>query len=135
MNFGPRTDQEIGLLKHMKKNQDHVSYESVCSGLGIPSIYKYLLATSVKNEESAISNELGNDDDLTRAIIDIAGQKRRKWRNRKRGTSAICFYSGSRSRKPRTEDHGYRRPFSCRGNTATNNSLPEFPGLPQLLFR
>jgi len=75
VNFGPRTDQEIGLLKHMKKSQDHVSYESVCSGLGIPSIYKYLLTTSVKNEESAISNELGDDDDLTRAIIDIAGQK------------------------------------------------------------
>jgi glucokinase len=75
VNFGPRTDQEIGLLKHMKKSQDHVTYESVCSGLGIPSIYEYLLATSVTNKDSASSNELGDDDDLTRAIINMAGQK------------------------------------------------------------
>ena len=59
----------------MKKSQDHVTYESVCSGLGIPSIYEYLLATSVTNEDSASSNELGDDDDLTRAIINMAGQK------------------------------------------------------------
>ncbi len=75
VNFGPRTDQEIELLKHMKKSQDHVTYESVCSGLGIPSIYEYLLTTSVKNEDSVISNELGDDFDLTRAIIKKAGQK------------------------------------------------------------
>ncbi len=75
VNFGPRTDLEIGLLKHFKKSQDHVSYESVCSGLGIPSIYKYLLAKSVKTEDSAITNELADAEDLTRTLINMAGQK------------------------------------------------------------
>jgi glucokinase len=75
VNFGPRTDLEIGLLKHLKKSQDHVSYESVCSGLGIPSIYEYLLAKSVKNEDSAITKKLADAEDLTRALINMAGQK------------------------------------------------------------
>jgi len=75
VNFGPRTDLEIGLLKYMKKSQDHVTYESVCSGLGIPSIYEYLLTTSVKNEDPVSSNELGAAEDLTRAIINMAEQK------------------------------------------------------------
>jgi glucokinase len=75
VNFGPRTDLEIGLLNHMKKRQNHVTYESVCSGLGIHSIYEYLVTTSVKKEESSILNELGAAEDLTRAIINMAGQK------------------------------------------------------------
>ena len=75
VNFGPRTDLEIGLLKHLKKSQDHVSYESVCSGLGIPSIYEYLLAKSVKNEDSAITKKLAEAEDLTRTLINMAGQK------------------------------------------------------------
>ncbi len=75
VNFGPRTDLEIGLLNHMKKRQNHVTYESVCSGLGIQSIYEYLVTTSVKKEESSILNELGAAEDLTRAIINMAGQK------------------------------------------------------------
>jgi len=75
VNFGPRTDLEIGLLQHMKQSQDHVTYESVCSGLGIPSIYKYLLSKSEKNEGSAITNELADAEDLTRILINMAGQK------------------------------------------------------------
>ena len=75
VNFGPRTDLEIGLLKHMKQSQDHVTYESVCSGLGIPSIYKYLLARSGKNEDSASTNEVGQAEDLTHTLINMAGQK------------------------------------------------------------
>jgi len=75
VNFGPRTDLEIGLLMHLRKNQDYVTYESVCSGLGIPSIYEYLLSRAAENERTAISKELGKAEDLTRAIIDMAGQK------------------------------------------------------------
>ena len=75
VNFGPRTDLEISLLKHMKKRQDHVTYESICSGLGIPSIYEFLMTNNIEDEDSAISNELGAAEDLTRAIIDMAGQK------------------------------------------------------------
>jgi glucokinase len=75
VNFGPRTDLEIGLLKHMKKSQDHVTYESVCSGLGIPSIYKYLVSHYAKEEQGEISSELSDSEDLTRAIIEMAVQK------------------------------------------------------------
>jgi len=76
VNFGPRTDQETALLKHLKKKQDHVSYESVCSGLGIPAIFEYLVASSEENRSSSLSRELDNAEDLTRSIIDLAGQIR-----------------------------------------------------------
>ncbi len=76
VNFGPRTVQEIGLLKYLKSKQDHVSYESVCSGLGIPAIYEYLAASSEENLNTPVSKELETSVDLTRSIIDLAGQKR-----------------------------------------------------------
>ena len=74
VNFGPRTDLEIGLLRFMKKHQDHVTYESVCSGLGIPFIYEYLLTRSEEDRLSGISSEQSGGEDLTRAIINLAGQ-------------------------------------------------------------
>jgi glucokinase len=76
VNFGPRTVLEMELLKHLKNSQDHVSYESVCSGLGIPAIYEYLKAHSVQQKILQTSEELEAAEDLTHAIIETAGQKR-----------------------------------------------------------
>ena len=76
VNFGPRTEQEVELLMHLKKQQDHVSYESVCSGLGIPAIYKYLKAHSDQYKASRTTEKLEAAEDMTRAIIGLAGQKR-----------------------------------------------------------
>lgn len=41
-DFAPTDDVQIGLLRHMLQRYDHVSYEHVCSGIGIPQIYDYL---------------------------------------------------------------------------------------------
>jgi glucokinase len=76
VNFGPRSEQEIGLLRYLKRKKDHVSYESVCSGLGIPAIYEYLTASSEEDRNTPLSKELDTAEDLTRSIIDLAGQKR-----------------------------------------------------------
>jgi len=41
-DFAPTDRLQIGLLGHLLKRYDHVSYEKVCSGRGIPHIHEYL---------------------------------------------------------------------------------------------
>ena len=76
VNFGPRTVLEMELLKHLKNSQDHVSYESLCSGLGIPVIYEYLKTHMVQHKILQTSEELDAAEDLTHAIISMAGHKK-----------------------------------------------------------
>ena len=39
--FGPETDTEFELLTYMRGQLDHVSFERVCSGIGIPNLYAF----------------------------------------------------------------------------------------------
>jgi len=41
-DFAPTDERQIHLLEYMLKKFDHVSFEHVCSGVGIPNIYGYL---------------------------------------------------------------------------------------------
>src|SRR6266852_5766919 len=41
-DFAPTDERQIRLLEYMLKLFDHVSFEHVCSGIGIPNIYRYL---------------------------------------------------------------------------------------------
>ncbi len=41
-DFAPSDERQIRLLEYMLKLFDHVSFEHVCSGIGIPNIYRYL---------------------------------------------------------------------------------------------
>ena len=41
-DFAPSDDRQIRLLEYMRTKFDHVSFERVCSGIGIPNIYGYL---------------------------------------------------------------------------------------------
>jgi glucokinase len=41
-DFAPTDEQQIRLLRYMLGMFDHVSFEHVCSGIGIPNLYRYL---------------------------------------------------------------------------------------------
>jgi glucokinase len=41
-DFAPTDQRQIRLLEYMLKLFDHVSFEHVCSGIGIPHLYRYL---------------------------------------------------------------------------------------------
>ena len=41
-DFAPTSEREQGLLAFLRAARGHVSYEQVCSGKGIPNIYRYL---------------------------------------------------------------------------------------------
>jgi len=41
-DFAPRDDQETALRAHLARNHAHVSYERVCSGMGLVAIHDFL---------------------------------------------------------------------------------------------
>ena len=49
-SFAPTDEKQIGLLAFMLTHFDHVSYEKVCSGIGIPHIYEYLRSSGYAPE-------------------------------------------------------------------------------------
>ncbi|MDX1615149.1 MAG: glucokinase, partial [Candidatus Promineifilaceae bacterium] len=44
-DFAPATALELELLRYWQPRMGHVSYERVCSGLGIPKLYEFLRET------------------------------------------------------------------------------------------
>ena len=71
-DFAPTNEQEIGLLIYMRKKYDHVSYERVCSGIGIPNIYTYLRDSGFAEEPLWLSEKLSKSTDYTPIIVDAA---------------------------------------------------------------
>jgi glucokinase len=73
-DFAPNNDNEIELLRHLRSNYLHVSYERVLSGPGLHAIYDYV-RDSKKNEPTWLSEEIKAGDPA--AVIAEAGLKGR----------------------------------------------------------
>jgi glucokinase len=71
-DFAPTTPLEIGLLKYLWDRYEHVSYERVCSGLGIPNIYAYLRDSGYAPEPAWLAEKLAQADDPTPLIVNTA---------------------------------------------------------------
>ncbi len=72
-SFAPRTDQQIDLLKFLRKEFEHVSYERVLSGPGLVNIYRFLRETGKSEEPRWLADELKGTDPaaaITRAALD-----------------------------------------------------------------
>jgi glucokinase len=74
-DFAPTNEQEIGLLRYLLKQYDHVSYERVCSGKGIPNIYEYLRDSGFAEEPRWLSESLAEAADFTPVIVNAALDK------------------------------------------------------------
>lgn len=72
VEFGPTNDVEIQLLLFLLKRFQHVSYEHLCSGIGLPNIYEYLRDRSPDKEPARFSQQRNATNDLTPLIIDAA---------------------------------------------------------------
>jgi len=77
-DFGPTNPLEIGLLRHLQKKMEHVSYESVCSGHGLPDIYAYLKESAYAEEQAWFAEQLATADDPTPLIVNAALNAERK---------------------------------------------------------
>ena len=72
VDFAPNNDNEIELLRHLRSNYLHVSYERVLSGPGLHAIYDYV-RDSKKNEPTWLSEQIKAGDPA--AVIAAAGLK------------------------------------------------------------
>ncbi len=73
-DFAPADALQIGLLCYLQEIHGHVSWERVCSGMGIPNIYTYLKASGVAREPSWLAEELAQASDATPVIVSHALQ-------------------------------------------------------------
>jgi glucokinase len=73
-SFAPSNQLEIGLLNYLRerKGHGHVSFERVCSGLGIPNIYDYLKESGYAEESSWLADSLAAAADPTPVIMNSA---------------------------------------------------------------
>lgn len=71
-DFAPTNDLELGLLRYLWNRHEHVSYELVCSGRGIPNIYAYLRESGRAPEPDWLAEKLADVQDPTPIIVDSA---------------------------------------------------------------
>jgi glucokinase len=71
-DFAPMDATQVGLLQYLLQRSDHVSYEHVCSGIGIPNIYAYLKDSGALPESPARAARLARAADPTPVIAAAA---------------------------------------------------------------
>jgi glucokinase len=71
-DFAPSNTLQAGLLGYLQEIYGHVSWERVCSGMGIPNIYAYLKASDRAPEPDWLADELSSAADATPIIVNNA---------------------------------------------------------------
>ncbi|MFP4439149.1 MAG: glucokinase [Chloroflexaceae bacterium] len=71
-DFAPRNEWERRLLHYLEGRFDHVSYERVCSGMGLPNIYDYLKVSDFADEPDWLTAQLAEARDPTPVIVNAA---------------------------------------------------------------
>ena len=78
--FAPTSNRQIELLSYWLNKLGHVSYERLCSGIGIPNIYQYLNDSGKYDVPEWLHNQLAATQDRTPIIVETA----------KSGQALIC---------------------------------------------
>ncbi len=68
-SFAPIDDLQLDMLRYLLGKLDHVSFERVCSGIGIPNIYDYLRASGAGEEPAWLTEQLSVATDPTPVIV------------------------------------------------------------------
>jgi glucokinase len=76
-DFAPTSAIQIKLLEFMLEKKEHVSYEQVCSGIGIPHIYAFLKEQNIAEEPDWLTELLALARDPNPIIIGAALDKQR----------------------------------------------------------
>jgi glucokinase len=71
-DFAPTNARELDLLRSLLGRYDHVSFERVCSGRGLPNIYAYLKETGYADEPAWLAAQLAAATDPTPVIVAAA---------------------------------------------------------------
>src|SRR5262249_3328771 len=71
-DFAPTNAFEIGLLNYLLHEFDHVSYERVCSGKGLPNLFHYIRDCQLFSEPEWLETQLAEADDIVPVIMTAA---------------------------------------------------------------
>ena len=71
-DFAPTNALEVELLQYLQAQLDRVSYERVCSGLGIPNIYAFLRDNGYAEEPAWLAERLASAPDPNPVIAQAA---------------------------------------------------------------
>jgi glucokinase len=71
-DFAPTDERQVHLLEYLLKKFDHVSFERVCSGIGIPNIYGYIRDVERIPEKPEVETIIASAGDPSVAIIQHA---------------------------------------------------------------
>jgi glucokinase len=71
-DFAPTDEIQMRLLEFMRQRLDHVSYEHVCSGVGIPHVYDFFRDREKTPERPGTAERIASASDRTKAIIQSA---------------------------------------------------------------
>jgi glucokinase len=74
-SFGPTNELEMGLLRYLQNKFGHVSYERVCSGIGLPNIYDYLNDSKYAEPSPHVIEQLSDATDSVPVIVNAALRK------------------------------------------------------------
>jgi len=77
-DFAPSNPLEDNLLHYLRAQWGHVSYERICSGMGIPNIYAYLRDNNYAEEPAWLAEQLAEADDPTALIVNAALENKAK---------------------------------------------------------
>ena len=72
VDFAPRNELEIELLRYMLTIKHRISYERILSGPGIVNIYNFLKTTGRWDVPEWLEQELGASEDEARTITQVA---------------------------------------------------------------
>jgi glucokinase len=71
-SFAPRNAVELDLLRYLFERYEHVSYERVCSGMGLPNIYAFFRDQQDIKELPHVVRQLAAANDPTPVIVNAA---------------------------------------------------------------
>jgi glucokinase len=72
VDFAPTTALEIDLLRYLQERMEHVSYERVAAGIGLPNVYAFFKEQQGMREPDWLRDSLVAADDPTRVIVQHA---------------------------------------------------------------
>jgi glucokinase len=70
--FAPRNELQLGLWRYLHERYGHVSFERVCSGIGIANIYDFLVESGYAQETPEVLSRLKAVEDRTPVIVSTA---------------------------------------------------------------
>jgi glucokinase len=71
-SFAPANEEQMEMLRFLNGRFGHISYERVCSGIGIPNIYTFYKETGRYPEPAWLGEALAASEDITPILVQNA---------------------------------------------------------------